>query len=694
MNKLVAKGHSDDPGIQVIHLTPAAPIADGVSTAISQYDWSMTPLGALPQWPPALRIAVDMMQLSPFPCALAWGAELTVIHNDGYQGLLPAKQPTLGSSFDALWSDEHWKVIGPCVFKALQGQASFVEDMPIRIGPDSRAGQAWYAFSYTPIRNDQGAVAGVLHTVIDTTASMETIGQWRELAQTFEKQIARYMADRDHIWQLSREAMIMLKRDMRLHAANPAWHQILGWSEEEVAGMPILELVHPADRPEIRSAVLDVLQGKAVQRIETRLRHREGHYRWFSWSGRLEGEVLTAVGRDISQEREDAIRQSETLLRNSQRMQAVGQLAGGMGHELNNLLSGIGGSLELLQRRLAQGRLERIDNYVLLARESVQRAMTLTHRLLAFSSNQPLSPRHLDINRLLETAEPLLLQALGPEMRLQWQLDTASWPVYLDPAQLENALINLCANARDACRDRGELTIRSVNQRLTSSEPSQSGLPNGDYVVIHVEDNGHGMSAEDVARAFEPFFTTKPAGRGAGLGLPMVYGFVRQSGGHAWIESTLGTGSRVCMIFPRGQELVLEEEMPAVPAQVLERGRGERLLLIDDEINLRNLMKEALVDFGFHVSDANDANSALGQYRHAKPFDLVITDIGLPGGFSGRQVAKAMRLLKPEQKILFITGYTDEPVEQQLLDEPGTALMLKPFTLVSLVEQVQRMLTR
>lgn len=693
MNKLVAKGRSSEPGLQVISLTPAAPLADSMDKSISQFDWSTTSLGALPQWPPALRIAVDMMQHSPFPSALAWGAELTVIHNQGYRGLFPANLQTLGCSFDSLWSDEHWQVIGPCVFKALQGQASFVEDTPIRIGPGNSIGQAWYAFSYTPIRDDQGAVAGVLHTVIDTTASMETIGLWRELATTFEKQIARYMADRDHIWQLSRDAMVMLKRDMRLQAANPAWLQILGWSEDEVAGMPILELVHPADRPQIRSAVLDVLHGNGVEQIETRLRHKEGHYRWFSWSGRLEGNVLTAVGRDISQEREDAIRQSEMLLRNSQRMQAVGQLAGGMAHEMNNLLSGIGGSLELLQRRLAQGRLERIDNYVLLARDSVQRAMTLTHRLLAFSRSQPLSPRNLDLNRLLEAAEPILLQALGPEMRLQWQLDTASWPVYLDAAQLENALINLCANSRDACRDRGQLTIRSVNQRLTGSEVNDSGLPNGDYVAIHVEDNGHGMSSEDVIRAFEPFFTTKPAGRGAGLGLSMVYGFVRQSGGHAWAESTLGRGTRVSMMFPRGQALPEPEQAPAALPASSARGRGERVLLIDDEANLRNLMKEALSDFGFEVSDATDANSALGQYRLAGKFDLVITDIGLPGGFSGRQVAKAMRLLNPEQKILFITGFTEQPVEQQLLSQPGTALMLKPFTLDSLVEQAKCMIS-
>ncbi|WP_244216071.1 ATP-binding protein [Pseudomonas reidholzensis] len=688
LNTVVAKGNAPGPAIQVVHLTPAATV-DGMSESISCHDWAQTRLGALPHWPPALRIAVDMMLQSPFPSALVWGTELTVIHNDAYRALLPRPDGGLGAAFDTLWR-EHWANIGPWVFKALGGHSSFVEDTPVRIALPGTGGHAWFAFSYTPIRDDHGAVAGFLHTVIDTTASIETIDAWRERALTFEKQIARYRVDRDHIWQLSQDAMIVVSRDLRLQAANPAWYQMLGWRETQSPGMPLIDLVHPADRHEASTAALEVLHGKGVDQIDTRVRHSEGHYRWFRWSARLEGELLTAVGRDISSEREEAMRQTQALLRNSQRLGAVGQLAGGMAHEMNNLLSGIGGSLELLQRRFAQGRLERIDNYVQLARDSVQRAMLLTHRLLAFSKNQPLSAKPLEVNQHLLALEPMLLQALGPEMRLQWQLDMAPWRVRVDAGQLQNALINLCANARDACLPSGTLTLRTANQRLTSSDPEDSGLPAGDYVAIHLEDDGHGMTAEDVARAFEPFFTTKPAGRGAGLGLSMVYGFVSQSDGHVWIESTLEQGTRVVLLFPRCLE-ALEEPAPVEPLAALQAARGERLLLIDDETNLRKLMKEALVDHGFEVHDVADANAAMAQFRHNGAFDLVITDIGLPGGFSGRQLAKAMRLLKPEQKILFITGYTEDPVEQQLLDEPGTALMLKPFSLSLLVGQVQRL---
>jgi len=275
-------------------------------------------------------------------------------------------------------------------------------------------------------------------------------------------------------------------------------------------------------------------------------------------------------------------------------------------------------------------------------------------------------------------------------MRLHWQLDVAPWAVCLDVTQLENALVNLCANAREACLERGNVTVRSVNERLTASFPDESGLPPGDYVALHVEDDGHGISAQDIAKAFEPFFTTKRIGRGSGLGLSMVYGFVGQSGGYAWIESNPNQGTRVSMLFPRCLDPAPEEPKPAQRSQRM--AQGERLLLIDDELNLRAVMGEYLTERGFVVTDAGDANTALERFRLDDPFDLVITDIGLPGGFSGRQVAKAIRMQVPAQKILFITGYAHHSVEAQLLDQPGTALMNKPFLLADLADQALSML--
>ncbi|WP_085676917.1 MULTISPECIES: PAS domain-containing sensor histidine kinase [unclassified Pseudomonas] len=558
--------------------------------------------------------------------------------------------------------------------------------------PCKRTGrQACYAFSYTPLRDEQHEVAGFLHTVIDTSASIDSHDTWREQALAFERQIERVMADRDHIWQLSRDAMIVITRDMRLQAANPSWQRALGWAEVEVCGKPLPELVHPADRAEVEVAVMEFLHGRGGEQFETRLRHKDGHYRLFRWTASFDGTLLTAVGRDISQDHEDALRHSDTLLQATQRLDAVSHLAGGMAHEMNNLLSGIGGSLELLQRRMDQGRLEHLDRYVTLASDSVRRAMTLTHRLLAFSRHQPLSPRPLDINRQLSAMEPLLRQVLGAEMRVDWGLDVEPWTLCLDSAQLENALVNLFANAREACLGRGVVTLRTINKRLEAPFPDEHGLPPGDYVAVYVTDDGHGMPETDLARAFEPFFTTKPMGHGAGLGLPMVYGFVGQSGGHVWLESAPDHGLKVCMLFPRCFEHIAQEPPQPVPA--VTRASGQRVLLVDDEDNLRSVMKEYLQERGFDVCDVRDANSALDRFRHHGPFDLVITDIGLPGGFSGRQVARAMRMVEPDQKILLITGFNDQPLEPQLSEAPGTALMLKPFALASLMNQALLMLS-
>ncbi|WP_426808070.1 ATP-binding protein [Pseudomonas sp. WOUb67] len=671
-----------------LHPSVLAPL-DLMGERIARFDWGRTSLGHLPCWPASLRTAVDMMHLSPFPCAVVWGADLCVVHNKGYRALRAVFPDALGNAFDVLWSDL-WPAMGPWVFKALEGCSNFVEDPPLRIVCAEDGEALWCAFGYAPLHDELGNVAGFLHTVIETTASVEAHSRWREQAQGFERQIARHVAEREQIWQLSRDAMMMVTPDLKLYSANPAWYRILGWPEEQVRNLQILELVHPADRAEVEVAVTGLLQYQDAEHLETRLRHCDGHYHWFRWSARYDGRLLTAVGRDITGEREEAARQSEALMRNSERMEVVGQLAGGMGHEMNNLLSGIGGSLELLQRRLQEGRMERVETYVEVARDSVLRAMELTHRLLAFSRHQPLAPKPLDFNRQLRQSEPLLLKALGAEMRLQWQLDVVPWSVCLDVPQFENALVNLCSNAREACLARGNVTIRSVNERLMASFPDEKGLPPGDYVALHVEDDGHGMAAEDIARAFEPFFTTKPIGRGFGLGLSLVYGFVGQSGGYAWIESTPQQGTRVSMLFPRCNDPVPETLKPEQRTRCM--AQGERLLLVDDEFNLRAVMREYLTERGFVVTEASDANTALERFRLDDPFDLVITDIGLPGGFSGRQVAKAMRMQLPSQKILFITGYADHPIEAQLLEQPGTALMNKPFSMADLADQAIRML--
>ncbi|MER2300178.1 MAG: PAS domain-containing protein, partial [Pseudomonas sp.] len=353
----------------------------GMAAQIAQFDWHNTPLGALPHWQAPLRTAVDMMLLSPFPSAVVWGAEMTVVHNDPYLALIEGDGHGLGQAFDTLWATA-WENIGPWVFEAFNGGANFVENQPVRLVRKRMGGQACFVFSYTPLRDEDHEVAGFMHTVIDTSAGVDAHDKWREQALAFERQIERVLADRDQIWQLSRDAMIVVTRDLLLQAVNPTWQRVLGWTEDEVRGTAILELVHPADRAEVEVAVMEFVHDRGLEQLETRLRHKDGHYRMFRWTATFDGTLLTAVGRDVSQDQDDALRQLDNLVRASQRLDAVSHVAGGMAHELNNLLSGISGSLELMQRRMEQGRLEQIDRYVSMANDSVSKAMSLTHHLL------------------------------------------------------------------------------------------------------------------------------------------------------------------------------------------------------------------------------------------------------------------------------------------------------------------------
>lgn len=664
-----------------------------MSVKVRNHDWASTALGPLHLWPAPLRIAVDMLLASKFPGCLVWGPQLVTIYNDAFKPILGAKPEALGRGFDEVWS-EAWENIGALVFRTLSGEAIFIENFPLMINRNGSLEQAYFTFCYSPIRDERGAVAGFLDTVIETTASVESAQQWRHLANTFERQVQERTSDRNHFWDLSGDIMVIVLPDLRISAVNPAWSQILGWAADEVLDTSIMDLLHADDQPQVASVVERLRAGQRTENTISRLRHKDGHYRWFNWAAVPSELGFTAVGTDISQEREreEALRHAEELLRQSQKMEAIGQLSGGMAHDFNNLLTGISGSLELLERRIAQGNLDNLQVYLDAARGAAKRAATLTHRLLAFSRRQALDPKPACVNQLVQDIEQLVQQTVGSHIDLQVQVEPAPWWVLIDANQLENALINLCINARDAMGAGGCLRITTANERHELALEGEDSLGPGDYFALQVQDNGHGMNADIVARAFDPFFTTKPVGQGTGLGLSMVYGFVRQSGGRVWIDSSPGQGTRVKVLLPRyvgelPQPLAGEPGRKRYP-----RANGERILLVDDESTLRLLIKEALEEEGFEVFTAADANSALQQYRQLGTVDLVITDIGLPGGFSGRQVANALRMLQAQQKVLLITGFAEQEVTDQEVLEPGMALMTKPFALQDLVHQVHQML--
>ena len=397
----------------------------------------------------------------------------------------------------------------------------------------------------------------------------------------------------------------------------------------------------------------------------------------------LEGEVAS---------RTEALMATEAALRQSQKMEAVGQLTGGLAHDFNNLLTGITGSLELLKTRVAQGRLADVERYVTAAQGAANRAAALTHRLLAFSRRQTLEPKATDINRLVTGLEELIRRTVGPSVTVTVAGARGLWLTMVDQSQLENALLNLCINARDAMPEGGQLTITTSNQRLDASAAATRELSAGEYVTLGVSDTGTGMTPEVIAKAFDPFFTTKPLGQGTGLGLSMIYGFARQSGGQVRIQSKIGSGSTLSLYLPRYVGAAEEREALPEPGRSPRSGRGETVLVVDDEMTVRMLVADVMEELGYNTIEASDGQTGLDVLRSDHHIDLLVTDVGLPGGMNGWQVAEAARALRPELKVLFITGYAENAALGQGALEQGMHILTKPFAVDALATRIRELI--
>ena len=381
----------------------------------------------------------------------------------------------------------------------------------------------------------------------------------------------------------------------------------------------------------------------------------------------------------------------EEALRQSQKMEAVGQLTGGLAHDFNNLLAGISGSLELAQMRINQGRLGDVEKYLLTAQGATRRAAALTHRLLAFARRQTLLPRPVNVNRLVAGMIELIQRTVGPGIAIENVAATGLWTAHVDASQLENALLNLCINARDAMPDGGRITIETCNRWIDAAGSRQLDMPEGQYLSLCVSDTGTGMTPDVRARAFDPFFTTKPIGEGTGLGLSMIYGFAKQSGGQVRIYSEPGQGTMVCIYLPRhlGDD---EPELPALePAVAVQAGAGETVLVVDDEPSVRLLIVDVLHELGYAAIEAADGAAGLRVLDSGTRIDLLVTDVGLPGGMNGRQLADAARASRPDLHVLFITGFAENALLNNGQLEPGMAVLTKPFAIDALATRIRQL---
>ena len=663
-------------------------------------DWTGHPLGEPAGWPEGLKTALSLLLNSPEAMLLCWGRDtLTFFFNEAYVPLLgPRVDWAMGEPFKQVWADA-WAQARPIIDDAFAGRSQRFTDLPWKLGTDRGPADTWFTFSYSRILDVEGAIAGLFVFTNETTARVladqalaRSQEELRALNADLERQVAERTAERDRMWQTAPDLMLVIDFAGVFRRVNPAWTSTLGYQPDELIGHHVNEFVLPEDHGLADHAVAQAAQGVMV-RTEVRYRHKDESVRWISWTAAPAGELTYATGRDITEEKERAaeLAQAQALLRQAQKMEAVGQLTGGLAHDFNNLLTGVMGNLELLGLRLSRGKLDDAERFIAAAQGAGKRAAALTQRLLAFSRRQTLDPKPTDVNRLIAGMEELLRRTIGPENQLEVIAQAGLWPACVDAGQLENAVLNLCLNARDAMPGGGTLTIETANIWLDEREGRERELPHGDYLLVSVADTGTGMDAATAERAFEPFFTTKPLGQGTGLGLSMIYGFARQSGGHVRAFSEAGEGTAMCLYLPRhlGEA---PEDAPVASPQLAGAGRGT-VLIVDDEATIRHLLDEVLDDLGYTVIGAADGAAGIKVLQSGARIDLLITDVGLPGGLNGRQVADAARALRPGLKVLFITGYAaeDAAVGNGHL-EPGMELLTKPFSLESLSAKVGEMM--
>ena len=562
------------------------------------------------------------------------------------------------------------------------------------------------------LRDDNGKAIRMIGAMLDLTERRRTEDRLRELNATLEQRVTDAVAAR-----LSAEASVrdateqfrflvqgvvdyaiyMLDLEGKVKTWNAGAERIKGYAAEHIVGQHFSSFYTEEART-AREPWRLLEEARKKGRIATegwRLR-KDGSKFWASVvidtvhndAGDLIG--FAKVTRDVTEQRE-AQRELEAAreaLFQAQKMESIGQLTGGLAHDFNNLLGAIGGSFSLIERRLKEGK-GGAERYIATGQDAVRRAAALTQRLLAFSRRQTLDPKPVDVNKLIVGMEELIKRTVGPSVAVEVVGQVGLWPTRVDPSQLESALLNLCINGRDAMApDGGRLTIETANKWLDDRAGRERDLIPGQYVSLCVTDTGCGMDQETISRAFDPFFTTKPIGQGTGLGLSMVYGFVRQSGGQVRIYSELGKGTTMCLYLPRFAGEVEENDNIHAEAK-LEPASGETVLVIDDEPTLRMQIVDVLEEAGYKILQAGTGPEGLKLLQSGARIDLLVTDVGLPGGMNGRQVADAARVTRPDLKVLFITGYAENAAIGNGHLEPGMVVVTKPFVITDFAAKVR-----
>ncbi|MGV2103911.1 PAS domain S-box protein [Rhizobium sp. 21-4511-3d] len=548
----------------------------------------------------------------------------------------------------------------------------------------------WHLARAVPISDEEGHVVRWIGTNTDIEEQRETRAKLEALNVTLEERVAERTADRDRMWRLSTDIMLVAGFDAKIAAVNPAWRKVLHWEEDELLGRSFMDLIHPDDKEATLAEVEKLADGATTFSFENRYQAKDGSYRIISWTAVPDDAFIHAVGRDVTEEREAAaaLRKTEIALQQAQKMEALGNLTGGVAHDFNNLLQVVAGNLQLLMKDVVGN--DKAERRIANALGGVDRGAKLASQLLAFGRRQALDPRVVNVGRLVRGMDEMIRRTIGEGVEVETIVSGGLWNTLIDPMQIENAVLNLAINARDAMEGFGKLTIEAGNAYIDDTYARRyEEVEPGQYVALSVTDTGSGMPPELIAKVFEPFFSTKPEGKGTGLGLSMVYGFVKQTGGHVKIYSEVGHGTTVKMYLPRS---VQQEDVEVVQTDLQVEGGQETILVAEDDEGVRATVVELLQELGYRVLKASDASAALTIIESGVHIDMLFTDVVMPGPLKSSDMARKAKEKLPNLAVLFTSGYTENSIVHGGRLDHGVQLLSKPYSREALAHKVRHVL--
>jgi signal transduction histidine kinase len=683
---------------------------------IRQFDWSGTPLGAIDDWPQHLRSVVQVMLRNALPMAVLWGEDGTLIYNDAYAKFSGTRHPRiLGMPITKAWPEAS-EFNGNVVAAGLRGESLSYHDISFTLTLNEKPSEVWLDLHYSPVASNEGVPVGTLAIVVETTERMvlernraAAEAAFRGANERLQLALNSGAVRGTFVWEIGHNRVKGDERFARTFSFT---------REEAETGFPIeraLAVIHPADRERVSSLIAETVRGGTPYRAEYRVRADDEGWMWILASGRCEydaggqprrfpGVIVDIQDRKAAEESlkeltrslEDKVSEAvaaraavEAQLRQSLKMEALGAMTGGVAHDFNNTLQAISGNLQLLQYLPPDD--PRVPGRVQAALDAVQRGAKLASQLLSFARRQPQSPVVINPARLFEELRELLQHAVGSSVTIVTMLPEHPWNFCVDRNQLENALLNLAINARDAIRGEGKFTLACSNEVLDSAACEGKDLRPGEYVCLSASDTGSGMSAEVLERAFEPFFTTKPDGHGTGLGLSMVFGFVKQSGGHIAVSSSVDVGTTVEILFPRSND---HESEPAEAVTMTGLTGNATVLVVDDDPAVLASTVAILEAMHFAVLKASNGDAAMSVLESGIGVDIILTDVVMPGKVKCADLAEWGFAQERPVPVIYASGYTRDILTRDGVLRPNVTLLNKPYRAEILAREISNALQR